>query len=728
MEVAKSVIYTHNDMVLEYQKNESGLWQKVFNVEIDRQGFIEEESFHNFHLSIAGIPHGFMSALVTGYSQIPVEMKMEKIDKTDEKIFIQYRHEKLGLVVKVEMFLFPDINVIRQFTTVINEGDEPITLTHLSSMCMQGIASDGCRNWDDKNKIKVHYCLQSWQGEGQWRSGDLEELGLYRTSVHPCANAINISSTGSWSTGRYLPMAIIEDMETNKVWYTQVESSANWHIEIGHRSSWNDSKGSLYFLADGAHERFGGWTKKLNPRESYTSVPVAVGCCKGNFNDAVKELTKYRRSVLKPKSPYDGNFPLMFNDYMNCLWADPTVDKLIPLIDAAKKAGAEGYCIDAGWFSALNVSWANGLGDWNPSNDRFGKDGLQGVVNYIKSKGMIPGIWLEMEVCGEDAELGKKPDSWFLMRNGKRVGGGPRWFLNINNTEVRSYLHEVIDRLVSMGIGFIKNDYNECIGNGDDLLGTSAVDGLNKHINAFYKFIDEVREKHPNLILENCASGAMRQDYGMLSHFHMQSTSDQEIYYRYPSVLCGSLAGVLPEQAGNWSYPYPLLSEHLSNPDIIKSEEYRKNMEDGEQTIFNMVNGMCGNMYLSGRIDVADDMNFKLIQEGVNLYKKEKQHIHNSFPFWPIGFTCFNELNSWVSVGLANEDNSRVLLAVWRLGSSEKHVELPIYKWQGKKAVVKQLYPAEGYDVMYYYNVDKGILTVNLSKMYQARVFEVKAI
>ncbi len=52
-------------------------------------------------------------------------------------------------------------------------------------------------------------------------------------------------------------------------------------------------------------------------------------------------------------------------------------------------------------------------------------------------------------------------------------------------------------------------------------------------------------------MIENCNSGAMRCDFGALSHFHLQSTSDQEYYDRYPSIVQGMSALMPPERAGN---------------------------------------------------------------------------------------------------------------------------------------------------------------------------------
>ena len=164
-------------------------------------------------------------------------------------------------------------------------------------------------------------------------------------------------------------------------------------------------------------------------------------------------------------------------------------------------------------------------------------------------------------------------------------------------------------------------------------MGGSATDGLVTHMRAFYSFIDEVRAGHNHLILENCGSGGMREDYGILSHFHLQSSSDQEIYHNYPSILGGGLAAVLPEQLGIWAYPYPLLFSDMKNPDALKTKAYQDMMKDGEQTIFNMINGMCGNMYLSGHLEAADELNMGLIKEGIAIYKVERKHIHNSYPF-----------------------------------------------------------------------------------------------
>ena len=53
--------------------------------------------------------------------------------------------------------------------------------------------------------------------------------------------------------------------------------------------------------------------------------------------------------------------PIVFNDYMNTLMADPTAERLSTLIPAAARTGAEVYCIDAGWHSD-DTDWWDDVG------------------------------------------------------------------------------------------------------------------------------------------------------------------------------------------------------------------------------------------------------------------------------------------------------------------------------------------------------------------------------
>lgn len=80
------------------------------------------------------------------------------------------------------------------------------------------------------------------------------------------------------------------------------------------------------------------------------------------------------------------------------------------------------------------------------------------MTDEIRKYGMIPGVWLEIEVMGINCEMAKKvPDEWFFMRHGKRVYDRSRYQLDFSNPEVSAYADSVIDRLVKdYGVGYIK--------------------------------------------------------------------------------------------------------------------------------------------------------------------------------------------------------------------------------------------------------------------------------
>ena len=478
----------------------------------------------------------------------------------------------------------------------------------------------------------------------------------------------------------------------------EMETSASWHIEVGVRKAGENWNGNLFLLAGGADERYTHFHKTLAPGESYVAQPVVYGCAAGGFEEAIAKLTDYRRAK-NPKNAWEGQgTPLVYNDYMNTLWGDPMIQRLRPLAKKAAEAGAEVFCVDAGWFGEPGKSWGCGLGDWEPCDGRFGPEGFQGFVDYVRSLGMRAGFWLEIDACHREAKLYQKPDSWFLLRQGKRIGG-ERALLDFRNPEVRAHILRRIDALVEMGISYFKNDFNQNAGVGVD--GRDGyVEGLWENLQCYYAILEEVYRKHPGLIIENCGSGAMRSDLLAHQHFHLQSTSDLETYTMYPALITGMAANTLPEQMGIWSYPLPLLfvdkkpEEAAVLPSALVAPEYQAAMEDGEQTAFNMVSGLCGAMYLSGNLDAGDEKNLALIREGCQVYKQIRAATSQGHPVWPTGRARINR-QDFVTYGILSQDKKTLYLAVWRLEGAEDTLTIGLEKWAEANFSAKLLYPSD---------------------------------
>lgn len=683
--------------------------------------------FPPFQLMLAGAPlcnaYGFNS----GNGDLPLGARCLEIQDTLEALTFRYECGP-GLVVTCVLEKLPQ-GVFRQVNRVENRGTEPVVLQQFASAMVCGIAAGGLMSWNDDRKIRIHYCYNPWEAEGQWRTLSLAEAGVCQTSSHTVPASFDLSSCGTWSTGRNLPMVLVEDLETKEIWFAEMETSASWHLEIGVRKAGENWRGDLFMMAGAADERYTHFYKTLRPGESFASQPVVYGCAAGGFEQAVRKLTGYRRA-RKPKDPWScQGTPLVYNDYMNTLWGDPMIQRLRPLAQKAAQAGAEVFCVDAGWFGMPGKSWGCGLGDWEPCDGRFGPEGFQGFVDYVRGLGMVPGFWLEIDACHEESKLYQKPDSWFLCRQGRRIGGG-RALLDFRNPEVRAHIAGRIDALVAMGIGYFKNDFNQNSGVGADG-GECGLETLWENLDCYYAMLDQVRAKHPGLIIENCGSGAMRSDLAAHQHFHLQSTSDLETYTMYPAVISGLGANLLPEQMGIWSYPIPLLitqkkpEEAARLPLALTAPEYREAMADGEQTAFNMVNGLCGAMYLSGNLDGADEKNLALVREGCRVYKEIRKETHQGDPVWPTGRARINR-QDFVTYGILSKDRRVLYLAVWRLEGAEDTLSIDLSPWAGPGCSASLLYPAALGGEEFCCNPSGRTFSVKLEKRNSGRFFRIQ--
>ena len=636
----------------------------------------------------------------------------EIVEERSDGIVLKYLKENGTLEVTVRLEYVSGANVIRQINTVKNTGEKPVTLTHFSSGLICGIAMGGKLGRWDEGKIKVHYCLSHWCGEAQWREAGLEDLGIYRQSMHNWdMSSYRISSTGTWSTGKYYPMMMVEDLECGRIWYLEHEGASNWTVELGCLN--NCGEGFLMLEANSAEEST-GFVHMLAPNESYTATPCVFGCVDGGFEEAIRELIKYKR--VSDRSKWENGYaPAVFNDYMNCLWALPNREKLIPLIDAAAEAGAEVFCMDDGWQ-------LENLGTWSINHEKYGADGLQGIIDYIKGKGMTAGIWLELEACERNRRL--YCEDCLVHRNGAVVNPD-RAHVNFDSPKVREYLMEIIDRFYRMGIRYIKNDHNRSTMLGNDDGGVCNSVGLRKTMDAFLSFIDDVRRKYPDLVIENCASGAMRSDWGTLSHFALQSVSDQEYYDMTSSITAGSLAFLPPEKAGVWAYPYPVSYADRENNDFIFGDAFRSERVDGEETVYNVVTALCGTLYLSGRIDRADEHNAALIKEGLEKFKQIREHNAHAYPIYPCGIWRIGDKGA-SCFGLLSEDGKKMTLAVWRRTCETDTVVFDLKKYLNAASVVRMTYPKNPMGAEFSFNGDELTLTVKLPKPNSARFFEIE--
>lgn len=597
-----------------------------------------------------------------------------------------------GIQVVYHMQLFTGIAAARCWATVTNLTGEDLGLEQVSSFLYYGLCKNGSQPFYEKTD--VYLPQNSWYSEAQWKKFDIEDLGLNRM-LHTgnCAPGesyyrYSYGNYGSWSTDEFLPMGYVQDRETGEIYYWQIESSCGWIAEYS-----THEKNTLYLSLCGPTEAEGHWWKNLKPGESFTTVPAAFGVVRGGVSEATAELTQYRRAIRRLNQD-DLKLNVVFNDYMNCLYGDPTEEKEKAIIDLAASLGCEYYCIDAGWYDKGH--WWNRVGEWKESPERF-PSGLKSVMDYARSKGLKPGLWIEMEVMGVSCPLAQQlPDSWFFQRHGKRHVERERYLLDFRNPQVRDYLNQVFDRLISdYGVEFFKVDYNDTTGIGTDFQSDSYGDGLLEHVRCLHQWYHELYERYPNLVVENCGSGGQRMDYGMLQLQSLQSTSDQTDVVWNAHIAANVASAVTPEQAGMWVYPYEDNEEHV---------------------ILNMVNGLLLRPYVSGQVWNMSQSSLELMREGISLYKEIRPKVREGLPFFPLGFgDVKDKVLAW---GLACKKT--VYLAAF--GLEEDHMAIPL-NLEGEIQSVKVIYPkAENCS----YRLKDNLLEVRFPQTKAARLFEIQ--
>ncbi|THV42813.1 alpha-galactosidase [Glycomyces buryatensis] len=570
---------------------------------------------------------------------------------------------------------------IRSSVTVAATGERPIVLRSVASLSMGFTPRYGADDkFDGWQRLSG---TGDWLGEGRWtrtplRGPDFPPLAEDLTGHDP-RGALTVTSDGTWSTGRHLPVGAVESADAGLALIWQIEHNGAWRWELG-----EDTAGG-YFALSGPTDADSSWTRLLRSGETFTTVPatIAVGTA---FEDALAALTDFRRAARR-EHPDNAAMPVIFNDYMNTLNGDPTTDKLLPLIAAAAEAGAETFCIDAGWYDDSG-HWWDTVGEWLPSTTRF-PGGFGEVIDAIRDVGMVPGLWLEPEVVGVRSPIADSlPREAFLLRHGQRVVEHHRYHLDLRHPAAVAHLDAVVDRLVAdFGVGFFKFDYNINPGPGTDHEADSVGDGLLGHNRAHLAWLDSLLDRHPDLVIESCASGAMRMDFAVLSRLAMQSTSDQQDFTKYPPIAAAAPISILPEQAASWAYPQPSMTD--------------------EEAAFCLVTGLLGRYYVSGHLNEMTGGQRDMVATAVATAKDLRAFIAAAHAHWPAGLPGWTD--PWVALALRH--GGEELVSVWRRGGPAA-TELHFPHLAGSDITVQTVFPADLPEWKTDWDAATGTLTV----------------
>jgi alpha-galactosidase len=545
-----------------------------------------------------------------------------------------YQHRRLPLQISVQYLTWGETGVLTRQLTLLNKGNKAIRIESLPSLALELPGG----------KYELTYL---WGGWGHERQVATEPL---------LAGQRSFVSTRGRSTNGYSPWFCLASRDLGIRFLAALAYSGNWEMSFDRVPDGRRFEEESLTVSIGMRPDFGG-PLALTPRESFALPAVALTATAGDLDDGANQLHRYQRQFVIPRTPTNDPLLVQFNSWYP-FPGKMTVEEMKRCADVAAKLGAEVFVLDAGWFSGKN--WSRELGDWTPNTEEY-PHGIEELAQYVRSKGMKFGIWVEIENLGVDSKMFREHSQWCLTYLGKPLLVFERYHLNFAKPEVRQWAHSVIDRLVrDYGIEWLKIDYNIDIGDRFDPPGLMERQGhvLYEHLMNYYQWLDGLRAAFPKLVIENCSSGGTRFDLGIMAHTHTTWLSDE--VRPLPSVQLGYGCTVefIPEVCNHWMVG---------------------DKEDGEVSLSNPSGWwdfmlrvpMTGQFGMSSRVfDWNADL-VKTATENVELYKRIRHLIMDADVYHLTVQPSHDDPTGWGAIEYVSRDKKRSLVMAYRLGNSD---------------------------------------------------------
>ena len=232
------------------------------------------------------------------------------------------------------------------------------------------------------------------------------------------------------------------------------------------------------------------------------------------------------------------------------LYFDINEERMIQMMDDIAALGGELFVMDDGWFGDKyqRNDDSSTLGDWVVDKKKL-PNGLEALIKAARERGIKFGIWIEPEAVNTKSELFEKHPEWALQTKGRKLKlgrGGTQLVLDMTNPKVQDFAFNIVDDLLTKypEIAYIKWDANASIQNYGSLYLPK-----NKQTNIYVdyhrgllKVLERIRAKYPEVVIQDCASGGGRANYGLLPYFDEMWVSDntdalQRVYIQYGTSL-----------------------------------------------------------------------------------------------------------------------------------------------------------------------------------------------
>lgn len=513
-------------------------------------------------------------------------------DETSETLIIKLNDMYYPLEIKLFYRVYNDSSMFDRWSSIVNKGNQTVTLESMMSACFQ------------LPPATSPYRLSTLSG--RWG----KEAMIGREKITQGKKVLE-SRTGL--SGHFaMPFFALDSGDATEkngnVRFGTLQWSGNWKIAVDHDGYEHTS------VCGGINDFDFSW--KIAPGNNFQSPVFSAGYTTKGFGGMTRIIHNHLRRHIEPENMRGIPFPLICNTYAAFnSGPDMNEDNVMALITAAADIGIELFVMDAGWQKSL--------GEWSAHPEKFSR-GIARISKYTHSRGMKFGVWVELESVDLNSEICLRHPDWIMNYPGQPLDPAlidgsttERALLNLAREDICEYIFESMDKLISENsLDYLKLDMNRYFTSpgwsdapeeGDKSIWVKYVQNL-------YSIFERIRSKYPDLIMENCAAGNGRADWGINRLFARVNRSDNQDSLDILKLHEGFSYLHLPKSAGGGC--------HIS--------DYAGHINARNIPIqFQAFAGMLGSLAIGKKLHELSDTEREELKAYAELYKNIRQTVHN---------------------------------------------------------------------------------------------------
>lgn len=353
---------------------------------------------------------------------------------------------------------------------------------------------------------------------------------------------------------------------------------------------------------------------------AFESPHAILGVASGSVDAVAQASRDWVMSSLRQGRPFD---PLV--TYNTWFTYGTHIDEasMLAEIEQAAALGAEQFVLDAGWYVGVNTDPADytaGLGSWEVDAERF-PSGLGHLRDRAHELGMAFGLWVEPErVSVHTINRGRGAAERHLATAQGSYNPGVAQpdaaQVCLADAQARQWMAaRLFELLDEVRPDLLKWDNNFWLACTRSTHGHTASDGAFWHVRGFTSVLQALRQRYPDMRIENCSGGGNRLSLDLLEWTDLGWMDDRSAPSSRVRHNLQGLSAAFPP-----AYLYSFVMQHDTEP-----------MTDSADLPWLFRSRMPGALGLSWRGGDMVEPSRELAQREIAIYKMTRDITRDAF-------------------------------------------------------------------------------------------------